>query len=69
MQHNHLENSSKHVQASALKSSLEARECNRDNLISPLQFCLFLSELKQFLEDGEMEGIALVYSKLCLLMI
>ncbi len=36
--------------------------------LSPLLFCLFLSDLEEFREDGEMKGIALVYSKLRLLL-
>ena len=35
---------------------------------SPLLFCSFLSELEEFLEDEEMEGVSLVYSKLGLLL-
>ena len=40
------------------------QECN----LSPLLFCLFLSDLEVSLEGGEMEGVNLVYSKLRLLL-
>ena len=36
--------------------------------LSPLLFCLFLSDLEVSLEGGEMEGVNLVYSKLRLLL-
>ena len=36
--------------------------------LSPLLFCLFLSDLEKFLQDREMKGVKLVHSKLRLLL-